>query len=216
MPSDATILLILGGTSHDFDGFAGSMKVTLGQAGYRLEGTYDRDTLIDLEDSHYELVMVGTCLSAMSRKQDPTLDYTEAQIEGLDRWVTGGGKLLGVHAATTSGQLHPELATLMGGTFIEHPPQFTFTVYPLFHEHPMIADVPAFTVHDEFYIQRTHDDIYIHMVAIDRGLAYPMVWTRTHGAGQVAYIGMGHDEAVWELAPYKRLIRQTVDWLCGS
>ncbi len=216
MPSDATILLILGGTSHDFDGFAKHMNVTLGEAGYQVEATYELDRLIDLDPGDYDLIMVGTCLSAASRRQDPTLGYTEVQVEALDRWVAEGGKLLGVHAATTSGQLHPAFATLMGGTFIEHPPQFTFTVYPLFHEHPILADVPAFTVHDEFYIQRTHDDIQIHMVAIDRGRAYPMVWTRPHGAGVVAYIGIGHDEEVWALEPYKRLIRQTVDWLCSS
>jgi uncharacterized protein len=208
-----TILLILGGTSHDFNGFAQSMKVTLGSAGHQLDATYDRDILTQLDDRAYDLVMVGTCLSAMSKEKDPDMDYTDAQIAGLDRWVAEGGKLLGVHAATTSGQLHPALATLMGGTFIEHPPQFSFTVYPLFREHPIIADIHAFSVHDEFYIQRTHRDIDVHMIAVDRGTAYPMVWTRSHGDGRVAYIGMGHDEKVWDLTPYQRLMQQTVDWL---
>jgi type 1 glutamine amidotransferase len=207
------ILLILGGTSHDFDGFAQSMDVTLSEDGHRLEATYDRDTLTELDNHAYDLVMVGTCLSAMSKKQDPALDYTDAQVAGLYRWVKAGGKLLGVHAATTSGQLHPELAELMGGTFIEHPPQFSFTVYPLFREHPIIADINAFTVQDEFYIQSINDDVDIHMVAIDRGHAYPMVWTRPHGDGQVAYIGMGHDEKVWDLEPYQQLMRQAVAWL---
>jgi type 1 glutamine amidotransferase len=213
MTTAKTILLILGGIYHDFDGFAESMERTLGVVGHRVKATYDREILTKLEDASFDLVMVDTCLRGKTEQGEPGPDYTDAQVESLDRWVAEGGSLLGIHAATVSGQTHAQLDALLGGTFIEHPPQFTFTVTPLFHEHPIIADVPAFTVHDEFYIQRTHSDLNIHMVAIDRGKAHPMVWTRTHGKGQVAYIGMGHDDQVWDLAPYQRLIRQTIDWL---
>jgi hypothetical protein len=213
MTTSKSVLLILGGIYHNFDGFAESMETTLGEAGHRLNATYDRDVLTSLDDRPYDLVMLDTCLRGKTEAGEPGPDYTDDQVEALDRWVAGGGSLLGIHAATVSGQTHAKLDVLLGGTFIEHPPQFTFPVYPLFREHPITADIDAFTVHDEFYIQRTRGDIAVHMVAVDRGNAHPMVWTRSHGEGRVAYIGMGHDEAVWELTPYQQLIRQAIDWL---
>jgi type 1 glutamine amidotransferase len=101
----------------------------------------------------------------------------------------------------------------MGGVFVDHPPQFAFTVYPLYRLHPITAGIAAFTVHDEFYVQEHEPDVDLHMVALDRGVAYPMVWTRSEGQGRVAHIAMGHDGKVWSLAPYHQLMLQTVDWL---
>jgi hypothetical protein len=48
------------------------------------------------------------------------------------------------------------------------------------HRHLTFENIPlgieAFTVHDEFYVERQTADVQVHMVAFDRGVAYPMVW----------------------------------------
>ena len=86
-------------------------------------------------------------------------------------------------------------------------------MYPLYGEHPITDRIKAFTVHDEFYMELHESDVRVHMVGLDRGVAYPMLWTRTEGAGHVAHVAMGHDAKVWNLEPYRRLMLQTVDWL---
>jgi type 1 glutamine amidotransferase len=62
-------------------------------------------------------------------------------------------------------------------------------------------------------VQAYDDAVAIHAVALDRGVAHPMVWSKTVGLGRVAYVAMGHGPAVWDLAPYRRLILQAIDWL---
>ncbi len=206
-------LLILGGMYHDFAGFAAWAQPVFASAGCRVEATYDLDRLAHL-GSDTQLVISYTSLSLHREGQNDTWpdQMTGAQIAGLRGWVRQGGGLLGVHSATVAGQSGPEFGQLMGGVFVEHPPQFAFPVYPLHPEHPITAGVEAFTVHDEFYMQRMVAPVQVHMVALDRGLAHPMVWTRAEGEGRVAYVAMGHSALVWELPPFRKLLLQAAEW----
>jgi type 1 glutamine amidotransferase len=209
-----SILIVLGGTWHDFDGFAVAMRPVFEQAGYAVETTYDLDTLTRLDEGRYDIVLPYTCLTEQREDGQPaTLKHTEAQIASLVEWVRGGGGLLAAHAATVAGQSSPALVALIGGVFISHPPEFAFTVYPLHREHPITAGVTAFTAHDELYIQAYDAAVEIHAVALDRGVAHPMVWSRGEGRGRVAYVALGHGPEVWSLHPYQRLMLQAVEWL---
>jgi uncharacterized protein len=205
-------LLLLGGTWHAFEAFRQWLTPLLADCGYDVLATYDMDALLRLEG--VDLVVQYTSYGVHPQFPEAVPGLANNQAQALADWVAGGGKLLGVHSATVVGpEPNPIQEALLGARFIEHPPQFAFTVYPVARAHPLIADVEAFTVHDEFYMQAYGDDIAIHMMALDRGQAHPMVWTRPHGAGAVAYIGMGHSAAVWALPPYDRLLRNAVGWL---
>ncbi|MBN1812062.1 MAG: ThuA domain-containing protein [Anaerolineae bacterium] len=208
------ILMTLGGTWHDFDGFAAAMTPVLQKAGYEVDATYDLDALAQVAEGGYDLVLLNTCIGEVRQDDGPTAPgLTDAQAESLASWVQGGGGLLAVHAATVAGQTSPALRALVGGVFVEHPPQFSFTVYPLYKEHPITAGIGAFTVHDEFYVQAYDDTVAIHAIALDRGVAHPMVWSKSEGKGRVVYIAMGHGPEVWELEPYQRLVLQAIEWL---
>lgn len=208
------ILIVLGGTWHDFDGFTAAMQPVFEQAGYTVKVTYDLDTLIRLDEIACDVVLLYTCLTAQREDGQPaTLKHSDAQAAALVEWVRSGGGLLAAHAATVAGQFSPALKALIGGAFVTHPPAFAFTVYPLYREHPITAGVEAFTVHDELYVQAYDDGVEIHAIALDRGVAYPMVWSRSEGRGRVAHIALGHGPEVWNLPPYQRLMRQATDWL---
>jgi type 1 glutamine amidotransferase len=208
-----SILLVLGGIYHDFDGFATAVTPVFEAAGHAVRATYDLDDLARLDESRTEAVLLYTSLSAPREGETRVAGHTDAQVESLTRWVRSGGRLLGIHAATVAGQFSPAYKTLLGGVFVSHPPQFSFTVYPLCRKHPIIAGIEAFAVRDEFYIQQCDESIQIHMVALDRGVAHPMVWSRTEGDGRVAYVAMGHGPEVWTLEPYRRLLIQAVEWV---
>jgi uncharacterized protein len=209
------VLIPLGGMWHPFDRFAAAMKALLEPAGYIVESTYDLDRLASLPEGGADLVISYTSLSRHREGMDDSgpEQLTDAQVDGLVRWVRAGGGLLAVHSATVVGNSNPAYEALLGGAFISHPPQFAFTVYPVSSEHPITAGIEAFTVHDEFYVQRYDRSVSIHMVALDRGVAHPMVWTRAEGVGRVAHIAMGHSELVWDLPPYRRLLQQAAAWL---
>ena len=51
-----------------------------------------------------------------------------------------------------------------------------------------------------------------YMVAIDRGRALPMLWTRSQGAGRVVHVAPGHSDRVWSLCDYRQLMTQSVEW----
>ena len=210
--SDRRILLALGGIYHDFSGFTAAMTPRLENAGYAVQPTYDLDDLANLEKIRPDVVLLYTSLSAPQEGETRTPGHSPAQVEGLARWVNAGGALVAVHAASVAGQFSAEFKRLVGGAFVSHPPQFSFTVYPLREEHPITAGIEAFTVRDEFYVQDCEQAIEIHMVALDRGVAHPMVWSRQDGAGRVAYVAMGHGPEVWGLETYRRLLVQAIGW----
>ncbi len=210
-----SVLILLGGLWHDFDGFASAMQSLLEPKGFRVEATHDLDSLLRLGEQRYDLVLSYTCLSQHREGFDDQSPekLTDAQIDGLEGWIRNGGALLAVHAATVIGESDAALGELIGGVFVSHPPAFNFTVYPVFEQHPITLGLEAFTVHDEFYFETHTPAVQVHMLAFDRGMAYPMVWSKTEGQGRVAHIAPGHSREVWDLQPYRQLLMQTVDWL---
>ncbi len=212
------LLIILGGMWHDFDGFTAAMSPVFREAGWQAESTYDLDRLLTLADEGIDVVLSYTSLSlhreGYADRGPESLTY--AQVMALRDWVRRGGGLLAAHAATVIGKSDPSLGELMGGFFVEHPPQFAFTVYPMNDEHPITCGVEAFAVHDEFYIQKIVSPVTVHMVALDRGTAHPMVWSKQEGLGRVAHVAMGHSALVWDLAPYRRLMLQALEWVAGA
>ncbi len=213
--SGKRILILLGGQWHDFDGFAAAMHSLLEPRGVQVEATYDLDSLLHLDEEQYDVVLSYTCLSPRKEGTNPTGPerLTDAQIDGLAGWVRRGGAFLALHAATVIGESDASLGNLIGGVFVSHPPQFAFTVYPMFEEHPITAGIEAFTVHDEFYVETHMPDVQVHMVAFDRGIAYPMAWSKRESQGRVAHLAPGHSAQVWNLESYQRLLLQTLDWL---
>lgn len=207
-------LLLLGGTWHNFDGFAQWITPLLQEFGHRLDGAYNPSALTHLNDGAYDLVILYTCLSPTREDGSPaTAILTDEQAVFLAEWLARGGAMLALHAATVSSNTSAIFHHLVGGRFIEHPPAFSFPVYPVYGEHLITKGIEAFSVHDEFYFEKAEEGVQVHMVAMDRGVAYPMVWSRMEGEGRVVHIAMGHDEGVWRQAPYRQLIVQAMQWL---
>lgn len=203
------VRLLLGGAYHDFEGFAAAVRPLFEADGYAVETTYDLTALERLATEEIDLVLMYTCFSADAADKTPNVTQTEALFD----WVQAGGGLLAVHGATVIPEDNGTLRGLVGGAFISHPPQFAFSVTPMAQTHPIIRDVAAFTVEDELYLHRYRKDVRVQMIAVDRGVAHPLVWTREEGRGRVAYVAPGHGPAVWEHPGYRQLLRQAAAWL---
>jgi len=182
---------------------------------WTVEATYDLDVLTRLDATGCKVVLSYTCLSKNGPEQEQATPerLTDEQVRGLASWVQNGGALLAAHSATVIGESNPELGKLLGGRFISHPPPFTFTISPVSGEHPITGGVPAFDVYDEFYVELCEPLVDIHMVAVNQGVAHPMVWSKQEGAGRVAHIAPGHFPEVWNHPLYGRLMIQAANWL---
>lgn len=212
------VLMILGGMWHNFDGFEKCITPVFDEAGYKVEATYDLDQLLHLPEGVFSAVISDTCFSLHSEGHDDQgpEGLSSAQVQAIREWVSMGGGFLAVHAASVAGTSGADYSRLVGGQFIEHPPAFSFTVYPLYPGHYITEGVPCFTVFDEFYIEKLTTPVDLHMVAVDRGQAFPMVWSKNEGKGRVAHVAMGHSNSVWELPPYQKLLKQALVWVTGQ
>jgi len=179
-----------------------------------VEATYDLERLTRLKEDGVGLVVSHTCFSKHREGENDTGPelMTSSQVTGLTAWVRGGGALLGTHSATVLGSSDARLGVLMGAEFVSHPEQFSFPIYPMHSAHPIMAGIEAFSVHDEFYIQHLLAPVDILMVAMDRGVAYPMAGSKREGAGRVAHVAMGHSPLIWSVPMYQKLFTQAARW----
>lgn len=209
------VLLLLGGTYHDFEGFSKTIVPAATELSSSLEVTYDPHVLLRLNETGIGAVVMYTCLGDSKQGDIVGKELTQEQADSLVTFVRNGGGLLGVHGATVISDANQDLINLFGAQFHTHPAPFTFTVTPRPESHPMIEDIEPFEVHDEFYLHHCRKGIEVLMTAEHEGKTHPMVWTRTEGRGKAAYIAMGHDAKVWSLPPYMQLIHQALGWLTG-
>jgi type 1 glutamine amidotransferase len=205
--------MFLGGTHHDFEGFSRQMGGYFEDVGWSVERSWDPERLINL--AGMDVVVQYTALGNGQQNGLLGPELTPAQTAGLVRFVAGGGGLLSAHCATVISEENTELARLHGGRFLSHPPRFDFCVHPLSRVHPVTEGVPPFVVRDELYYQEVASNVQIHAVALDRGVAHPMVWTREEGRGRVVHVAPGHDSEAWAVGAYRRLMRQALEWVAG-
>ena len=45
---------------------------------------------------------------------------------------------------------------------------------------------------------------------------FPVLWTRSHGAGRVCHIAWGHHEETWDDPRFQALVRGSVRWAMGG
>jgi len=206
--TDTEILLVLGGSWHDFDGFAACTMPLLARASVAVRVSYDLEDLASLEALGCRIVVLYTCLDDKTSQH-----HTDPQTNGLYRWVNGGGGLLAIHSATIAARQHSILKSLIGGSFISHPPRATFIATPSEDAHPIIQGVESFAIEDELYTNDVNPSVQIHLVAQHQGKAQPLAWSRVQGKGKVAYLALGHDQAAWDSAGYQKIFVQSIGWL---
>jgi type 1 glutamine amidotransferase len=208
-------LLLLGGSWHDFDGFATWLTGLLTPHGWQVEATYDLNRLMTLEEEKPDLVISYTCFSANPDPENARgkRRMKNKQAKALASWLRAGGAFYGVHGATVMGDSSQLLGKLLGGKFLRHPPAFTYKVYPMFEEHDFTQKIGAFEVTEEFYIQHYDNNLDVLMVGILDEVVHPLVWCKHEGLGRVAYNALGHVPEVWQHPTYQQLTLQAVDWL---
>jgi type 1 glutamine amidotransferase len=206
--ANTDILLLLGGSWHNFDGFATRVTPCLSEAGFAVRVSYDLDDWTSLEAEGSSIVILYTCLDEAT-----AYCHTDAHIEGLCRWVSAGGGLLAIHSATVAARRHSNLKSLIGGSFISHPPRARFVVTPVADGHPIIQGVDPFAIEDELYLHDVDPSVRVHLFAQHQGQTQPLAWTRQQGRGKVAYFALGHDQAAWDLPEYQKFVLQSLGWL---
>jgi putative heme-binding domain-containing protein len=216
-PNKTRVLVIGGGSSHNFGQFFGGTDVaTLNAAGFSVNYTEDRD------QAAAEIGKADVAVISVNRQFFDTPEYRKALFD----FAAAGKGLVMLHPGTWYGYTGwPELnATVVGGGARGHDKIAKFAVNVLKPDHPIMKGVPkTFEVEDELYYLNAEPDKMPAGVASIDVLAetspsvrykqpHPAVWITSHPKARIVGITLGHDERTHDLAPFKTLLTNAVTW----
>ena len=211
------VLVIGGGSSHDFEKFFGGTDVaTLTAAGFSVNYTEDRD------QAAAEIGKADVAVISVNRQFFDTPAYRKA----LADFAASGKGLVMLHPGTWYAYAQwPELnATIVGGGARGHDRIARFSVNAVKPDHPVMNGVPAsFEVEDELYYMNAEQDKIPAGTAPIEVLAetspsvrfkqpHPSVWITTHSTARIVGVALGHDERVHDLQAFKTLLVNAVSW----
>ncbi len=214
------VLVIGGGSSHDFAKFFGTTDVeTLKAAGFTVHYTEDRD------QAAAELANADVAVISVNRKFFDTTAYRKTLFD----FAAAGKGIVMMHPGTWYGyQGWPELnAQIVGGGARGHDKIHSFEVKKV-KGHAIMEGVPeVFTVEDELYYVNAEPDNIPPGTAQIEVLAetspsdkfqkpHPSVWITRHPQARIVCIAPGHDERTHDHPAFKRLLTNAVDWAAGK
>ena len=210
-PSALDVLLVGGGSSHDFAKWYGERDLaTLAQAGIG-QAYYTEKT----EEILPQLPLVKVLMLANNQP----LESDELR-KGILDFVERGGGLLLVHPATWYNWADwPEYnSKLVGGGARGHEEYREFSVSPAKTKHPLLDGLPpSFGITDELYQTVLDKDGKCEVLATSLSKVtqkeYPCLWTHTLGQGRIVCLTLGHDGAAHEHAAYTKLLANSIHWL---
>ncbi len=151
---------------------------------------------------------------------------TAAQTERLCEAVSGGKKWFALHGTNSilrfleDGRVNcprdnPAFMELLGSQFLSHPPIMPYEVEVSDPDHPLVKDIPTFTVDDELYLSEHHGDnqhllLHTYFSGTTEGFVdaewdseepRPCMYIHPYSEGQVLYLTLGHCRGKYDMQP---------------
>jgi type 1 glutamine amidotransferase len=148
-------------------------------------------------------------LSAAGRKQ-------------LSEHVNGGGGLLVLHTGSICFDDWSGWSELLGGCWewgrSFHPAAGPVEVAVTSEPHPITAGIKGFRLEeDEVYSDLNLGEGLRPLLRASNGEnEQPLCWARACGKGRVVYNALGHGEATFRSATFRRLVARSALWALGS
>lgn len=218
----ARAVVLSGGPTHDFPATTACLAALLAEQDLAAEVYADADGALDALPGA-ALLVVNALQWTMAGPGTPDRYRRLASTQGISPAPDGraafaghlrsGGGVLALHTASICFDDWPEWAAAVGGTWrwgtSSHPPLGAMRVDVAAPEHPLVADIDAFTITDERYSELDlAPDLQPLLVADGQ----PMLWAREHGGGRVVYDALGHHPPSYEVAGHREIVRRAVAW----
>jgi putative membrane-bound dehydrogenase-like protein len=214
------VLVIGGGSSHNFKDFFGTTDVaTLKAGGFSVHYTEDRD------QAAAELANADVAVISVNRKFFDTTVYRKALFD----FAAAGKGIVMLHPGTWYGFTGwPELnAQIVGGGARGHDKIHPFEVKKI-KSHPVMEGVPeSFTVEDELYYVNAEPDkvpagtakitVLAETSPSDKYQApHPSVWITEHPQAKIVGMALGHDARTHDHEGYRQLLINAAKWVSGK
>lgn len=200
------VLLIAGGDFHDFDGASKAISQTLTSAGMGISATSDPAAAMYAGNGKFDVVMLFTQGDF----------FTDEQIAALEKFVRGGGGLVGLHSSAAANVKSESYARLLGSRYIGHSPLVDFAVKVTHPEHPLAHRVADFRMTDEVYLLEPRAALRPFLSGWWDGREMELGYTHTVGDGRVAYLALGHDASTWAHPTFNKLLTRAVRYTGGE
>ncbi|TLD69811.1 hypothetical protein FEM03_15925 [Phragmitibacter flavus] len=213
------VLVIGGGSSHDFAKYFGTTDVeTLKAGGFSVVYTEDRDQAVA------ELANADVAVISVNRRFFDTPAYRKALMD----FAEAGKGIVMLHPGTWYAYPEwPELnAQIVGGGSRGHDKLGEFTVKVVNKDHAVMRGMPeSFKVVDELYYVNAEGvpegTVGIEVLAETSpsekyGKPHPSVWLAKHPKARVVNIALGHDGRVHDLEAFKVLLKNAVGHAGGK
>lgn len=205
------VLMVGGGSSHDFDQwYKGADVQTLEQDGFaQVKYTDNTDSIASYLENMDVLYLSNNQPIGDPEVRKAIMDFVDA----------GNGLVLGHAAMWYNWEDWPEYnKELVGGGSRGHDPYGTFNVNVTNSVHPVTQGVDTnFTLDDElYYFIEDPQSAGVEVLAVantdDSQESFPSVFTVNHDKARIVGIALGHDEKSHEIEPYRTLLRNAVEW----
>lgn len=150
---------------------------------------------------------------------------TEAQQAALQKYIRGGGGLVGIHSATGSMRAWPWFAQMIGGRFQRHPKIQPFTIKVMDKTHPSTSFLgDTWKWEDEFYFHTLLAEDNHVLLAGDlttltdktkpesKDNLYPLSWCRNFEGGRVWFTALGHKPEYYADANFRKHVLGGILW----
>lgn len=206
-----------GWDGHDPVQTVDAIRPRLESAGLNLDV---RDSLDGLDDHEllqsFDVIVPVWTMGAMPDEVSKAIDAAVRAGTGMGGWHGGMGDAF---RANTVYQF------IVGGQFICHPGDIIdYTVEITDGGHPITSGI-------EKRFEVTSEQYYMHVDPANRvlaetsvvgtgtewvsGVRMPVVWTRAHGEGRVAYSALGHNMTDFVAEPCMTLAERCILWAAG-
>lgn len=144
----------------------------------------------------------------------PAEEWTAA-FAACERWLAGGGRVLGVHTAANAFKDWPAWPAILGGEWLPgtsmHPARGPAR-FDVVGDHPITRGLTAVEADDESYSFLEVADASVPLLDhAYAGTRHVMAWaSRT---GHAAYCGLGHDARAYASPDTQRVVRNCAAWL---
>jgi len=150
------------------------------------------------------------------------LAFDANQKTAIAGFVADGGGFIGIHSAADTLYQWPEYGQLVGTYFKEHPWTTTASVIVEDQGHPAAGGAESpFRLLEEFYTFQRNPRGSVHVLlsldprSVDGDGDFPLAWTQTIGRGRAYYNALGHFDATWNDAWFRRQLAAAIQWTAG-
>jgi type 1 glutamine amidotransferase len=182
--------------------------------GYSFDWMTDATGWTERAMSQYAVVILTKSNNISSLNVEP---WMNPEVEkAFVNYVRSGKGLLVIHSGSAGYQNTPELRALIGGVFLQHPPQCPVTIEPV-TQNSLTNMVEGFTVQDEHYhMSLDARDADVFLTARSEHGTQPAGWTRRERLGRVCMLTPGHNVEVWLHPSYQQQIRNALVYCTGA